>query len=778
MMKKSILFLVGLFLCVLGYASNGKYRLILTDDPATTIMIGWEQGSGSNPVVHYGTTDYGITWGSYPLSKTIDRSVVYKGMNNNFTKLIGLTPNTSYYFVINDSEGTSQRFWFKTAPNTNDQMSFISGGDSRNNRTPRQRANRLVAKLKPTAVFFGGDMTNGDTDAEWQDWFIDWQETIASDGRMFPILPTRGNHEATNNSIYNLFNTLSTDVYYNITFGANLYSIYTLNSEITAGGSQYTWLQNELTTDNAIWKSAQYHKPMRPHVGSKSEGNDEYNNWAQLFYDEGVRLVYESDSHTVKTTWPVKPCSSGAICAEGFEREDINGTVYVGEGCWGAPLRSSDDAKIWTRDSASFNQFKWVCVSTSQVTVKTIMIDNEASASENSNSSICQLPAGVDVWNPSNGDIVTLIDSMLQAPSISITSHTNGEYIAIGVNVLITTNPTDADGTIDYVDFIVNGSSIGTDNTAPFEMLHTFADGAYDVKTIVYDNDALTDEDQVTIWVGSFTEQLDIVANDDVEEREGDGNVYSTSSDLELMYDSYDSQGYQTVGVRFTNLNIPPNAIINSAYIQFTADGDYANTTELLVAVEDVANAGVFEITNAFDVSGRTYLSTEYWNVQAWTDGDAGVAQRTPEVITAVQNIVNKPGWSAGNAICIKLEGTGVSLTSTSAKRKAESIDGLAAPVLHIEYEMNPGVLAVNDVKLASDILIFPNPAKDIIYFNLPTTNNIWTVEVYSIKGKRIISSEIKNSQLKIDQLKAGVYFVKVYNGFRKVQHTEKIVVK
>ncbi|MFN6944770.1 MAG: hypothetical protein ACK4ND_07460 [Cytophagaceae bacterium] len=38
---------------------TSKYRLTLRDNPATCIVIGWEQVSGSSPRVHYGTTDHG-----------------------------------------------------------------------------------------------------------------------------------------------------------------------------------------------------------------------------------------------------------------------------------------------------------------------------------------------------------------------------------------------------------------------------------------------------------------------------------------------------------------------------------------------------------------------------------------------------------------------------------------------------------------------------------------------------------------------------------------------
>lgn len=773
-MQKATLFI--LCICsLLSFGNNDKYRLIITDDPSTTIMIGWNQISGTSPTVYYGTTDFGTTWGSYPNSKTVDRTISYKGMTNTFAKLSGLTPDTNYYFVINDSQGTSQRFWFKTAPSTNDTMSFISGGDSRNNRTPRQNANKLVAKLKPTAVFFGGDMTNGDSSGEWQDWMDDWQYTTASDGRMFPIIPARGNHEASNNSIYDLFNVPSTNIYYKITFGTNLFSIYTLNSEITAGGSQYAWLQGELTTDNAIWKSAQYHKPMRPHESGKSEGNDEYNNWAQLFYDEGVRLVCESDSHTVKTTWPVMPCSSGVNCDEGFEREDTNGTVYVGEGCWGAPLRSNDDNKIWTRDSGSFNQFKWICVSTNQINIKTINVNNADSVGENSNTSVCELPTNINVWNPSNGDTVTIIDSALQPPSVSITSQTNNQYLPDGSNTTISANALDTDGTISYVEFRVNNTLIFTDSAAPFDTIYSFVDGEHDVETRAYDNDGLTDSDTVKLWVGTFSSQIDASANDDVEQKESDGSVYSSSSDLELVYDSHNSQGNQTIGIRFNNLSLPPNAQIDNAYVQFTADGNYSQTAELLVSVENSANASTFDLTNYNVTAPRTYYSSIYWSPAAWNDGDANAAQRTPNLTSNIQSIVNNASWSSGNAIVVKVEGTGVSLTDTNAKRRAESLDGLAAPILHVEYSVSPAILSTPAIEETELVEVFPNPVKNYLFLKNIEDNSM--ISLYTITGRKVFTAVKNGDKINLSPLSNGVYIMKVEHN-NKVILTQKIVKK
>ena len=430
------------FFSLCASANTSKYRLTLRDNPSTTIVIGWDQTSGSSPKVYYGTTDHGTNYSSYSSNRSPDRTVSYRGMNNNFARLTGLQPNTFYYFVIRDSQGTSQRMYFKTAPNDpNERLSFIAGGDSRNNRTPRQNANRLVGKLKPTAVLFGGDMTDNDTNSQWINWFNDWQLTKSSDGRMFPIVAARGNHEGNNNVIYNLFDVPSSNVYYAINFGGNLVRSYTLNTEMSISGSQTSWLSSDLngSGSNATWRLAQYHKPMRPHVSSKSEGNNQYNYWSGLFYDKNVQLVIECDAHTVKTTWPLRPSTAGGS-DEGFIRDDANGTVYAGEGCWGAPTRSNNDNKAWTRNSGSFNQFKWIFVDQSKIEMRTIKVDNASSVGEVSNSNPFQIPSNLDVWNPSNGSVVTInqsaggggnpspgtIDKRIASSMDDVEQHTNG----------------------------------------------------------------------------------------------------------------------------------------------------------------------------------------------------------------------------------------------------------------------------------------------------------------------------------------------------------------
>ncbi|NBB79212.1 MAG: hypothetical protein GVY36_07150 [Verrucomicrobia bacterium] len=408
-----------------------KLRVVWADDPATTATIAWNQIAGNDASVHWGPVDFGTSVDDYPNTDTVDRSTSYKGMENRFVRLTGLTPETEYYFVLRGDSGTSPRYWFKTAPDQPEPFSFIAGGDSRNNQTPRRNANLMVSKLRPLFVFFTGDMTDGDSNAEWAEWFDDWQLTIAEDGRVFPIVPVRGNHENSNQVVYNLFDLTNPDNYYALSFGGDLARLYSLNSEMPTGGAQRAWLESDLqaNADDHTWLLSGYHKPMRPHTSGKSEGSDEYNNWAQLFYDYGMDLVADSDSHVMKRTYPIRPDINGD---EGFVRDDVNGTVYIGEGCWGAPLRSANDAKSWTRATASFNGFDWVFVYPDRIEARTVRIDNAETVASVTNAAPFALPQGIDVWAPGGDAVVQIPFVAPTPPSFLIQSGDEWKYLDDG----------------------------------------------------------------------------------------------------------------------------------------------------------------------------------------------------------------------------------------------------------------------------------------------------------------------------------------------------------
>lgn len=396
-MVKKILFLVFLNVATFySWAVTTKFRATWRSDPSTTIVIGWEQVSGTDAVCLYRKAGKKEEWKTH----IPDRTIHFKDMTTSFARLQQLEPDTRYEFFIRDSEGKSRTMAFHTSPDHSEKpLTFICGGDSRNNRDIRRYINRLVARMQPFAICFSGDMTDLATAREWKEWLDDWQLTITSDGRLLPIIPARGNHEPDNRILVDLFDCPHPENYYALGFGGDLLRIYTLNSMAPVYGKQTEWLKNDLETKGCqyTWRMAQYHYPIRPHQRSKREANTQYDAWTPLFYEYQVQLAQESDAHVAKITWPLRP-EKETPGHDGFIRDDQKGTIYIGEGGWGAPLRKPDKMRKWTRQAGSFHHFNLVVAS--KQALKVYIIDAMKSDQMVALPSIStgNLPSGAALW--------------------------------------------------------------------------------------------------------------------------------------------------------------------------------------------------------------------------------------------------------------------------------------------------------------------------------------------------------------------------------------------
>ena len=378
------------------------------------MVICWNQVSGSDPEVCYDTVDHDRKAIAYRFRQVPDRVVDYRGMNNNFVRLENLQPDTAYYFVICDSEGVGRRLWFRTAPATQQPFTFIAGGDSRTNPEPRREGNKLVAKLRPLFILFGGDYTGKGSPAEWEEWFGDWQLTISEDGRMYPIIATHGNHENADMQMMDkLFDTPHTNQYYSLGIADELMRIWVLNSELEAKTpaavpAQQAWIESDLPRyPDTTWKVTTYHRPMRAHTSYKAEGESRIAAWAQLFYDNGVDVVVESDTHMTKRSYPVRP-SEEEGSYQSFIRDDEQGFVFIGEGSWGAPTRPTDDDKPWTMASDSFHQFKWIHVYPNEMLVRSVKCKDADAVVPLTEENLFEEPENMEFWEPETGKILRL----------------------------------------------------------------------------------------------------------------------------------------------------------------------------------------------------------------------------------------------------------------------------------------------------------------------------------------------------------------------------------
>jgi hypothetical protein len=165
--------------------------------------------------------------------------------------------------------------------------------------------------------------------------------------------------------------------------------------------------------------------------------------------------------------------------------------------------------------------------------------------------------------------------------------------------------------------------------------------------------------------------------SDDVEES-ASGWIYLDSTDLELVHDA----NSQIVGLRFTGVNVPSNAVITYAHIRFTVDETSSETLNLQIRGEATLNAMAF-IDESKNVSSRPGTQNFVnWSPAPWvTIGASGAEQLTPNLALVIQEIINQPGWNSGNSLVIMISGT-------TGRRVAKAFedDPSGAALLHIEY--------------------------------------------------------------------------------------------
>lgn len=375
-------------------ASTQNVRVTWNDNPDTNITVGFST-TASGAYLKYGSSTDEASWQVANVTRvgTFGSPV----LTSQFVALSQLTPNTAYYMQACDSGGCGQRYWFKTASSTPQDMTFIAGGDSRTNRSVRQQANRMVAKIRPAFIDFGGDLTYSNTATEMVEWLTDWELSYSADtinGVSYKFIPglivNVGNHEDNDKQfVCKVFGAdmdkngtcSNRDTYGAFNINGNQLRIYNLNSQLRTSAAEHVaqtdWMKADLAAAGAQaqWRMGAYHVPALPRTSSKPSVTSEMFAWGTHFYDLKMNFIFESDSHLLKVTAPVKPSTSSNDYVE-----VAGGTVYLGEGAWGAPLRAADRPANWLLDLYMGYNFNILQFVGDQVQVISVLFEGEAGA--------------------------------------------------------------------------------------------------------------------------------------------------------------------------------------------------------------------------------------------------------------------------------------------------------------------------------------------------------------------------------------------------------------
>ena len=189
---------------------------------------------------------------AHEMTQMADRRRVHRVVLRN------LLPDTVYFFVAGDSiSGLSEEYSFRTAPNDDQPMTFVCGGDM----GVGSRAKELLAQAAAQSPLFclvGGDLAYANAIPEnyelWDRWLENWQEAMVTpDNHVAPMVLAVGNHDVDRDPgpptapfFYHYFPQGGAS-YFSRRVGANV-ALFVLDSGHLAphGGAQASWLADQL----------------------------------------------------------------------------------------------------------------------------------------------------------------------------------------------------------------------------------------------------------------------------------------------------------------------------------------------------------------------------------------------------------------------------------------------------------------------------------------------------------------------------------------------------
>lgn len=365
-------------------------------------------------------------------------------------------------------------------------------------------------------------------------------------------------------------------------------------------------------------------------------------------------------------------------------------------------------------------------------------------------------------------------------PAITLSSPEHSGAYSQGATINFAADASDTDGSVSKVEFYNGTTKIGEDNSAPYQYNWLNVDpGTYYVSAKATDNDGTTKYSLVSKITVEASDEITTSSrindeNDDAEEG-WSGYMYTSSSDLELVYDDW-LTGDQLIGLRFEGLNIPKGATITSAYIQFTVDETSSESTEIKIQGEKSTNPASFTSSDPISSRSRTSASVT-WDIPEWNSvGAKSDDQRTPDLKDLIQEIINQDGYTISNALAIIISGDG--------KRIAEAYDGDADNAAFLTVSYTTATSSTDRTSSStterpdiSVLQIFPNPFNDQI--TIQTSENDLSISAYNYDNMRIGVKAVKTQsgyRIRTEDWASGYYILQI--GTSQKNYTFRVLKK
>jgi hypothetical protein len=219
--------------------------------------------------------------------------------------------------------------------------------------------------------------------------------------------------------------------------------------------------------------------------------------------------------------------------------------------------------------------------------------------------------------------------------------------------------------------------------------------------------------------------------------------------------------------MQFNMSSVPSNTVISKAllYLYHTPIIDHQGDNQSYVR-------RIIQSWNSTTLTHNLQPGTTTANQVLIPSTTSSTQDIVVDVTAITQYLISHPNENFGYRIALVTEATYRRLCFGAS----EATNSTIRPKLEI-YKVPSGIVENQGNSQSELINIYPNPAKDIIYIKTENYNYPTKIELFSIEGCLIYSSETTkaNSSINLSNFGNGVYFVRVSD--KEKQITKKVIV-
>jgi len=276
---------------------------------------------------------------------------------------------------------------------------------------------------------------------------------------------------------------------------------------------------------------------------------------------------------------------------------------------------------------------------------------------------------------------------------------------------------------------------------------------------------------------------------DGVDESSDDGE--QMNQEMDKLFDDDLDMGWEgdefnimTTGLRFTDVQIPFGAKIDSAYLIIYSHEEEKDTAKVTIYGQASDNTTTFSVDSLIldrpKTSAKVYWEiTELWPI--WTKF------RTPNVTEIIQEIVDRQGWKSGNSLALFFTGQDQGASEKDNARDFESFENEEDPADGGDGKNHPErapKLVVYYTKASTSaqqykelsFTVYPNPSSTGSFSISRTLDKNSNLELFDNAGKLVRTYDVNGNSFSTIGLPAGFYTIKATKS--NFEFTQKLILQ